>query len=78
MVGLPLTVVIIGGEPKRFRPLIDLCPAGVNRLDRSVSVKGFIPTSYSAEAADYYGYELERPACSLLRFSCLDAKKPAE
>ena len=36
MLGLPLMVAIIGGEPKRFRPLIDLYREAGRRAGHSV------------------------------------------
>jgi probable LLM family oxidoreductase len=62
--GLPLMVAIIGGEPRRFRRLIDLYrEAGAraghapDRLKVGVHVLGFIGDTAAQAAADYYpGY----------------------
>src|SRR5262245_42374211 len=62
--GLPLMVAIIGGEPRRFRPLIDLYREagkqhghGTERLKVGVHMLGYVATS-TQEAADtfYPGY----------------------
>ena len=58
VLGLPLTVAIIGGEPHRFRPLIDLYRESGRRaghpaeaLDVAVHVIGYVAET-DAEAAD--------------------------
>ncbi len=56
MLGLPLTVAIIGGEPHRFRPLVDLYReagkrAGHEHLDVAVHGIGFLADT-NQEAAD--------------------------
>jgi alkanesulfonate monooxygenase SsuD/methylene tetrahydromethanopterin reductase-like flavin-dependent oxidoreductase (luciferase family) len=64
MLGLPLMVAIIGGEPKRFRPLIDLYREAGRRAGHSperltigLHSVGFLAET-TAEAADtfYPGY----------------------
>src|SRR5439155_22980221 len=62
--GLPLMVAIIGGEPRRFRPLVDLYreaggQAGhsPDRLKVGVHALGFVgPTTDDAANAFYPGY----------------------
>jgi probable LLM family oxidoreductase len=62
--GLPLMVAIIGGEPRRFRPLIDLYrEAAVNaghapeKIKVGLHVIGFIGESVRQAAEDFYpGY----------------------
>ena len=65
LMGLPLVVAIIGGEPHRFRPLIDLyrragAEAGhaPEKLSVGVHAVGFLADT-AEEAADIYwpGYE---------------------
>jgi len=56
--GLPLAVAILGGDPLRFSPLIDLhrqvaSDRGFNRLPVSINMHGFIADT-TAEAADLY------------------------
>ena len=58
MLGLPLTVAIIGGEPHRFRPLVDLYREAGKRaghapesLDVAVHAIGFLADT-NQEAAD--------------------------
>lgn len=60
MLGLPLTVAIIGGEPHRFRPLVDLyrqawASAGhdPSKADVAVHALGFLADT-DAQAADVY------------------------
>jgi alkanesulfonate monooxygenase SsuD/methylene tetrahydromethanopterin reductase-like flavin-dependent oxidoreductase (luciferase family) len=62
--GLPLMVAIIGGEPRRFRPLIDLYREtgkrhghGAERLKVGIHMLGYVASS-TQEAADtfYPGY----------------------
>lgn len=63
--GLPLMIAIIGGEPRRFRPLVDLYREAARRsghapesLRVSIHVPGFVADT-AAEAADAFwpGYE---------------------
>jgi probable LLM family oxidoreductase len=60
LLGLPLAVAIIGGEPRRFRPLIDLYReagqhAGQNRgLDVSIHSIGFIADTNTLAADEFY------------------------
>jgi probable LLM family oxidoreductase len=64
VLGLPLMVAIIGGEPRRFRPLIDLYHAAgaraghaPDRLKVGVHVLGFVGDTTAQAVADYYpGY----------------------
>lgn len=62
--GLPLMVAIIGGEPRRFRPLVDLYRAagkqagyGPERLKVGVHALGYVADTTGAAADDFYpGY----------------------
>jgi probable LLM family oxidoreductase len=62
--GLPLMVAIIGGEPKRFRPLVDLYREAGRRAGHSpeklivgLHVIGFLGNTTQAAADDFYpGY----------------------
>jgi probable LLM family oxidoreductase len=64
MLGLPLMVAIIGGEPHRFRPLIDLYRQAVvkaghaqDKIKVGLHVIGFIGDTASQAADDFYpGY----------------------
>src|SRR5438105_3054755 len=64
MLGLPLMVAIIGGEPRRFRPLIDLYREAGRRAGHpaeqlviGVHCPGFIGDTAQQAADDYYpGY----------------------
>src|ERR1700682_2378555 len=64
MLGLPLMVAIIGGEPKRFRPLIDLYREAGRRAGHSaeklivgVHAIGFLGDTTQRAADDFYpGY----------------------
>src|SRR5258707_971352 len=64
--GLPLMVAIIGGEPKRFRPLIDLYREAGRRAGHSAEklivglhAIGFLGDTTQKAAADFYpGYAL--------------------
>ena len=64
MLGLPLMVAIIGGEPKRFRPLIDLYRAAGRRAGHSAEKLtvglhsiGFLGDTTRQAADDFYpGY----------------------
>src|SRR6202049_3280871 len=64
MLGLPLMVAIIGGEPKRFRPLIDLYREAGRRAGRSAEKLivglhsiGFLGDTSKQAADDFYpGY----------------------
>lgn len=66
MLGLPLTVAIIGGEPHRFRPLVDLyrqawASAGHDpaKADVAVHALGFLAET-DGEAADLYWPSYEK------------------
>ena len=59
--GLPLMVAIIGGEPRRFRPLVDLCREAARRaghapedLRVSVHVPGMVAETTQAAADLFY------------------------
>jgi probable LLM family oxidoreductase len=59
--GLPLVVAIIGGEPRRFHPLVELYresgrKAGYSAEDLSVAIHsiGFVSDSAAEAAADFY------------------------
>jgi len=62
--GLPLMVAIIGGEPERFRPLIDLCREAGRRAGHSLEkltvglhTIGFLGDTPEQAAEDFYpGY----------------------
>src|SRR5215472_7243450 len=64
MLGLPLMVAIIGGEPKRFRPLIDLYREAGRRAGHSAGklvvglhAIGFLGDTTEQAAEDFYpGY----------------------
>jgi alkanesulfonate monooxygenase SsuD/methylene tetrahydromethanopterin reductase-like flavin-dependent oxidoreductase (luciferase family) len=64
MLGLPLMVAMIGGEPKRFRPLIDrYCEAGrragypAEKLSVGLHSIGFLANTTQQAANDFYpGY----------------------
>src|SRR5260370_4900710 len=64
MLGLPLMVAIIGGEPHRFRPLIDrYCEAGLRAGHSSEQLKvgihslGYVAESSARAANDFFpGY----------------------
>jgi alkanesulfonate monooxygenase SsuD/methylene tetrahydromethanopterin reductase-like flavin-dependent oxidoreductase (luciferase family) len=64
MLGLPLMVAIIGGEPKRFRPLIDLYHEAGRRAGHSAEklivglhAIGFLGETTQQAADDFYpGY----------------------
>ena len=64
MLGLPLMVAIIGGEPKRFRPLIDLYREAGRRAGHSAEKRivglhsiGFLGETTQQAADDFYpGY----------------------
>ena len=64
--GLPLALAIIGGEPHRFRPLIDLYRESADRaghdpeqLAVGVHTLGFVGDS-TAQAADVAIYQWEK------------------
>src|SRR5215475_7148787 len=59
--GLPLMVAIIGGEPRRFRPLVDLYREAGRRHGHSpeqlkvgVHAPGYVATTTQEAAADFY------------------------
>jgi probable LLM family oxidoreductase len=61
LLGLPLAVAIIGGEPRRFRPLIDFYRQSGDRaghtaeeLDISIHSIGFIADTTEQAADDFY------------------------
>jgi probable LLM family oxidoreductase len=62
--GLPLMVAIIGGEPRRFRPLIDLCREtgqrrghGPDRLKVGVHALGYVAATTQKAADEFFpGY----------------------
>jgi probable LLM family oxidoreductase len=61
LLGLPLAVAIIGGEPRRFRPLIDFYRESGDRaghtadkLDVSIHSIGFIADTTEQAASDFY------------------------
>ncbi len=55
--GLPLAVAIIGGEPKRFRPLIDLYRETGRRAGHGPETIGFLGDTTRQAADDFYpGY----------------------
>jgi hypothetical protein len=64
IIGLPLMVAIIGGEPKRFRPLIDLYREAGRRAGHSdeklivgLHAIGFLGNTTQEAADDFYpGY----------------------
>ncbi len=59
MLGLPLMVAIIGGEPERFRPLIDLYHEAGRRAGHSAErlTVGFLADTTKQAADDFYpGY----------------------
>jgi probable LLM family oxidoreductase len=60
--GLPVAIAIIGGEPRRFAPLLDIyreaaSRAGQNaaKLKTSINVHGFIADSTQAAADQFFG-----------------------
>jgi probable LLM family oxidoreductase len=60
--GLPVAIAIIGGEPRRFAPLLDLYREAARRADQdasklktSINVHGFIADTTEAAADQFYG-----------------------
>ena len=66
VLGLPLALAIIGGEPARFAPLFELYREAARRarhdptaLATSLNVHGFIAETSSSAADDFYGPQAE-------------------
>ena len=64
--GLPVAIAIIGGEPRRFAPLLDLYREAARRADQdatrlktSINVHGFIADTAQAAADQFYGPQSE-------------------
>ncbi|WFU00613.1 LLM class flavin-dependent oxidoreductase [Rhizobium sp. CB3171] len=64
--GLPMALAIIGGEPRRFAPLIDLYHEAARRagqdaakLKTSINVHGFVADTTEAAADQFYGPQAE-------------------
>ncbi|WFU07826.1 LLM class flavin-dependent oxidoreductase [Rhizobium sp. CB3090] len=64
--GLPMALAIIGGEPRRFAPLIDLYREAARRagqdaarLKTSINVHGFVADTTEAAADQFYGPQAE-------------------
>jgi probable LLM family oxidoreductase len=64
--GLPVAIAIIGGEPRRFAPLLDLYREAARRADQdqaklktSINVHGFIADTTEAAADQFYGPQSE-------------------
>jgi probable LLM family oxidoreductase len=64
--GLPVAIAIIGGEPRRFAPLLDLYREAARRADQdatrlktSINVHGFIAETTQAAADQFYGPQSE-------------------
>ena len=64
--GLPVAIAIIGGEPRRFAPLLDLYRESARRADQdatrlrtSINVHGFIADTTQAAADQFYGPQSE-------------------
>jgi probable LLM family oxidoreductase len=64
--GLPVAIAIIGGEPRRFAPLLDLYREAARRADQdatrlraSINVHGFIADTTQAAADQFYGPQSE-------------------
>ncbi|MBB4566068.1 LLM class flavin-dependent oxidoreductase [Rhizobium leucaenae] len=64
--GLPMALAIIGGEPRRFAPLIDLYREAARRagqdaakLKTSINVHGFVADTTEAAADEFYGPQAE-------------------
>ncbi|MBB5576463.1 MULTISPECIES: LLM class flavin-dependent oxidoreductase [Rhizobium] len=64
--GLPMALAIIGGEPRRFAPLIDLYREAARRagqdaakLKTSINVHGFVAGTTEAAADQFYGPQAE-------------------
>ena len=66
VLGLPLALAIIGGEPARFAPLFDIYRDAAKRagtdptnLATSINVHGFIAETTEQAADDFYGPQAE-------------------
>jgi probable LLM family oxidoreductase len=66
VLGLPLALAIIGGEPERFAPLFDLYRQAANRaghdpaaLATSINVHGFVGETTEQAADDFYQPQAE-------------------
>jgi probable LLM family oxidoreductase len=64
--GLPVAIAIIGGEPRRFAPLLDIyrdaagrAGQGVATLKSSINVHGFIADTTDLAADQFYGPQAE-------------------
>jgi alkanesulfonate monooxygenase SsuD/methylene tetrahydromethanopterin reductase-like flavin-dependent oxidoreductase (luciferase family) len=64
--GLPMALAIIGGEPRRFAPLVDLYHEAARRADQdraklktSINVHGFVADTTEAAADQFYGPQAE-------------------
>lgn len=64
--GLPVAIAIIGGEPRRFAPLLDLYREAARRADQdasklktSINVHGFVADTTEAAADQFYGPQAE-------------------
>jgi probable LLM family oxidoreductase len=64
--GLPMAIAIIGGEPRRFAPLVDLYHEAARRADQdqrklktSINVHGFVADTTEAAADQFYGPQAE-------------------
>ena len=64
--GLPMALAIIGGEPRRFAPLVDLYREAARRagqdqakLKTSINVHGFVADTTEAAADQFYGPQAE-------------------
>jgi alkanesulfonate monooxygenase SsuD/methylene tetrahydromethanopterin reductase-like flavin-dependent oxidoreductase (luciferase family) len=66
MLGLPLALAIIGGEPARFAPLFDLYRQAAQRaghnpaaLKTSINVHGFVASTTQVAADSFYAPQAE-------------------
>ncbi|CAN7358800.1 LLM class flavin-dependent oxidoreductase [Rhizobium rhizogenes] len=64
--GLPMAIAIIGGEPRRFAPLVELYHEAARRADQdqaklktSINVHGFVADTTEAAADQFYGPQAE-------------------
>jgi probable LLM family oxidoreductase len=64
--GLPMALAIIGGEPRRFAPLVELYHEAARRADQdqaklktSINVHGFVADTTEAAADQFYGPQAE-------------------
>lgn len=64
--GLPVAIAIIGGEPRRFAPLLDIYREAARRADQdtaklktSINIHGFIADTSEAAAEQFYGPQAE-------------------